>query len=685
MSRIEKQLERFQRQFITPSDDPVHVRQLTEKYNSRKEPFDSDIPKVRIERYIERLLPYELAFATWRKKLNDRCLPDLPNVDCLVMLLGYSWEPLLQSIVVYRPKAVVLVVTRAIHGDHDHEARCDRSDSVFKDVVGRKLVGAEYPPCVRSVTGSDVLLEKPPEFIELDGNPTVEERPLDVFSWIRHRLQDQRDDFRDLLSERCNIERDRPLGVLMDITGAKKSMVAGAYVYAAFSDTDVSYVDFDYYDPDVGLPHGYSCRITQLRNPIDVFRVRQWRQAVTHYEHYQFDAARSIFDELGRITIEQTDGRHESKASDFLFRNEEHDFSEAFTNLDIALEMYHLWENGDYHGAKAKHDMLATRVTSIPMPPLAVEKLHNHWPDDETKNDHDKLKEHTSRWSAGPESLYLNYELLLYYAFDEYEKIRRLIKYHDDFRSAFLRAHGLSETLIKSRILYWWYQDQLKVRGRDAETWYTRSKLMAEPLGKENDLAVHSAIATFLPMLKAGIVLRGGKQGATVLWHFVDDDGKPKQEQLHKYTPAKLKLADGVAPMREFYRDEREFWRTSNGSPFSALRNSAIHFCLSFSESLATKARNLTRENLKDFANERWRTSRTDSSSERTEESLDQPSAMERRDDDGALRASDLTPSAREVSEKITGSTPDWNDLAKVCGLTFLPEPRKKDTQAPPP
>lgn len=57
--------------------------------------------------------------------------------------------------------------------------------------------------------------------------------------------------------------------VIVDITGAKKSMVAGAFLYAAFANVPVSYVDFDddKFNPEHAKPYGYACRIGRLVNP----------------------------------------------------------------------------------------------------------------------------------------------------------------------------------------------------------------------------------------------------------------------------------------------------------------------------------------------------------------------------------------------------------------------------------
>ena len=46
---------------------------------------------------------------------------------------------------------------------------------------------------------------------------------------------------------------DRQAGkrVIVDVTGAKKSMVAGAFLFAAYADMPISYVDFDEYDEEM--------------------------------------------------------------------------------------------------------------------------------------------------------------------------------------------------------------------------------------------------------------------------------------------------------------------------------------------------------------------------------------------------------------------------------------------------
>jgi hypothetical protein len=121
------------------------------------------------------------------------------------------------------------------------------------------------------------LLDQPPEFPGKGGKQgyPVADSPEAVFQTLVDVLHDETD-------------------VVIDVTGGKKSMVSGAYLYAAYAGARISYVDFEEYDPKYRRPYGYSCKIGELANPYQEFALREWERVRNLYERYQFREAREI-------------------------------------------------------------------------------------------------------------------------------------------------------------------------------------------------------------------------------------------------------------------------------------------------------------------------------------------------------------------------------------------------------
>lgn len=73
--------------------------------------------------------------------------------------------------------------------------------------------------------------------------------PLGVPAFDQVARRQVRDDATDLfLTVREIVEEREGSRIVLDITGAKKSMIAGAFLAAGFLDLESSYVDFDQYD-----------------------------------------------------------------------------------------------------------------------------------------------------------------------------------------------------------------------------------------------------------------------------------------------------------------------------------------------------------------------------------------------------------------------------------------------------
>jgi len=225
----------------------------------------------RIEAYIRDVLPLELQCVASDDE-EPRRLPDTSiQGGILVQLVGFSLEPLLQSICAYKPAEVVLILNQ----DYG-----DRSWETF---------GREIERYVSSLP-SDLLhcSVQQHQDIVVTSVPLDKDYPEYVFQRLRQELMPR-------------LRDGKRLG--LDITGGKKSMVSGAFFFGAFAGVDISYVDFDEYDPERRMPLGYTCRIGLLANPYQTFRLRDWERVRELYQRYAFRSASAL---LGPICDGQT-------------------------------------------------------------------------------------------------------------------------------------------------------------------------------------------------------------------------------------------------------------------------------------------------------------------------------------------------------------------------------------------
>lgn len=325
-----------------------NIDERLKNYISEKQPKLGDIS----------LLQAELDYA--------RALGNLSAKTChtLVMLVGFSLEPLLQSVCAYQPQKVVLLLNQRGYGQ-------ESADEFFEHVQ-------------EAINRLEVVK---PEICHF----STPDSPEGVFKTLTENLRNKTD-------------------VVIDITGGKKSMVSGAFMYAAYSNTTISYVDFGTYDIRTRRPYGYSCKIGELKNPYDKFALRQWERVQALYKNYQFREALKIVGEL-KETMKEV-------------------FSDAqkpIEQLIAFLEYYAVWDSGNYQGANE----LAKSLGEFTQP-TAVTALGNNWPN----------RTH----------FYADQNLHVYVC-DELARIERLITMNEDCRSAFLRAGGLNEIVMVARLV----------------------------------------------------------------------------------------------------------------------------------------------------------------------------------------------------------------------------------------
>jgi tetratricopeptide (TPR) repeat protein len=525
----------------------------------------------RVRDYIQKLLPLELECAKSDLDSPPRLPPPEKQGKILVLMTGFSIDPLLQAICAYKPKQVVLLLNveygKKTKGGYGPGEEFGKRIAGFLPDLPCKWVAATPP--VRYI-----VLEK-------DERGRPKDQPGHVFRKLREELI-------PLLQ--------RKEQVILDITGGKKSMVTGAYLFGAFTGVEISYVDFDEYDPEERhRPLGYTCRIGALPNPYEMFKLREWEQARELYRQYSFRAAREL---LSTQLI---------PAMKELFEQRDID---AANTLCTMLEVYEFWDNGDYKRALEAFAEIKGRLVKSELAeilkakpddrpewqlPTAVEILGTTHPNSEwihaggsasvdaeacaLYRQVEKLKISNDDLRT---SLYVDGTRLFTYAKDELEKIKRLIQWNEDFRSALLRAAGLNEVLIKARLIALWLKGWLLIK--QTEEFSTRSEL-DDPIPIDIGLAKVANAKNMLDTLngRGNLTWGSGAQKFNIAGDRID--------YVSKFWTG---LDDSL----------RRLVRRSNKSEKPTLfdlRNDAIHFCLSVPKSLADAGCEIAEANLRDL------------------------------------------------------------------------------------
>ncbi len=505
------------------------LRQITSEYWAKRQPSPDATNAERIAWYITKLLPEELYHAdVVRHALS------YPACHTLVLLVGHSPEPLLQTIGVFQPRRVVLILNQW-YGSQPGRAR------------GEELAG----------------------WIRQWLAPRLPWRPdLEI-----HEVTDRPDTVFQALSEHVLEDRRAGKPVIVDITGAKKSMDAGAFLFAAYADLPISYVDFDDYDETYRRPFGFHCRIGTLTNPYDAFRLREWERVRRMVEGYHFRAAAETLAEIVA---------------------QEH--NPAAKRLLAVVRFYEAWDDGDYGRAGR---LLIELLSELPTftPPAAVELLSGIWPGVSPtlapQAAAEQLLQQHARLRTAPNSIFDSDARLLAYAHDEVARIERLVGASEDNRSALLRAAGLDELLLKARWLRLWRRGWVDIWDGDGR----------QHLGRPADLATAGQRTSIYSALL-------DHQG-TDLMRWTLQRAWPKAQTMGNRTAPFLKIETGRGVNRSVFALRpaaeapilQDYARGTGltGETLTDLRNQAIHMYLGATQAIAQAAVRLVRANLADF------------------------------------------------------------------------------------
>ena len=547
--------------------DVTELRRVTSEYWAKRQPTPDATAAERIAWYIATLLPAELHHAdVVRHALT------YPPCHTLVLLVGHSPEPLLQTISVFQPRRVVLILNQW-YGSQPGQAR-----------------GEELSGWIRQW-----LVPRLPWAPDLEVH-AVADRPDAVFQ---------------ALSEHVLADRQAGKPVIVDITGAKKSMDAGAFLFAAYADLPISYVDFDDYDETYRRPFGFHCRIGTLTNPYDAFRLREWERVRRMVAGYHFRAAAETLAEIVA---------------------QEH--NPAAKRLLEVVRFYEAWDDGDYGRAGRLLDDLRRELPAF-TPPAAVGLLRGIWPSVSPTLAPQaaalQLLQQHARLRTAPNSIFDSDTLLLAYARDELARIERLVDANEDNRSALLRAAGLDELLLKARWLRLWQRGWVDIWDGDGRQYLGRPAALAAA-GRQ--AAVYAALLDH--------------QGTDLMRWALQRTWPDAQQSGNRSVPfLKIETGRGVnraffalrpaaeAPILQDYAHSVDL----TGETLAHLRNQAIHMYLGATPAIAQAAVRLARANLADFE-ARW----------------------------APLSGGRGAPPAAADIQCLS-----WDDLCRLCGLEHLP------------
>ena len=380
---------------------------LTRDYHTAMATSRDPVSMTIREMYVSQLLPLELRIGRMRGAIQEH-----RQIDLLVLPVGFSLEPLLQTILVYKPKEVFLLLSNEYAWP---------GELMKGKKFGKRIVQPLIATLKDMEDGHKTMVRKISAVLEDD-----HDKPKDVFRFLLRELK----------------EDVRKRNIVLDITGSKKSIISGCTLFADYTGSRVTYVDFDKYDMRSRRPLGYMCRIDLLDRRNEHFSIREWTRIRNLFEQFAF---RNAADEL-----EQMIGQMEA-----YFDSAE---VSAMKKLHHTLLLKNAWLNGNYH--KAYQLRKGSDIPLKAKTPSAINTLGPIWPQSGEKDSlalvNQKLKAGLHKLKVGKDGappFYHNSAQVLSYVGDELFKIQQLIDRAVDYRSTFLRAVGLTEFLVKQRLV----------------------------------------------------------------------------------------------------------------------------------------------------------------------------------------------------------------------------------------
>ncbi len=285
--------------------------------------------------------------------------------DTLLLLVGHSPEPLILSVAYHCPRRVVFL--------HPQQGKVvERLARLWR--FSRALAG--------SISSDD---EPAAELKALAAADLDSMDSQAVGSPVRGVPFDDRDPAALFEKLSMEVRRERAHGasrIVLDITGAKKSMVASAVVAAGHEDIDTSYVDFENeFDPTLRRPKPASSRPGPFLNPFRALALRDRGLLMALFDQRRYGAA---FD-LARRLAEQA---RQPDMREILGESRAEERGQGFDRVASVADAYRAWQEGFYADA-------ARLTASQARLPSTVAALAVGWPleDDDAETVKTKIDE----------------------------------------------------------------------------------------------------------------------------------------------------------------------------------------------------------------------------------------------------------------------------------------------------
>ena len=425
------------------------------------------------------LFECEMAYAAKEKRLP--VIEDGKEIT-LVILVGESFEPLLQSVWAHNPARLVPVVNKAYPGNFSGFDQWNEIRVPLQMLLKRGPRHTEWQ--LKAVP--TVQFEAPKD--KKDCFAPVVDEPTAVFEFLQKHLKD------DL---KCPNRR-----VIVDITGAKKTMVAGAFMMAAYSDTEICYVDSKQHGTDKfnGRPYGYACEFRKVENPLKTLALQSWNNIEKLYNKGDYAHAVAILNAAYPKDREKEDEGQEKQ-----------EYLEKIWFFETYLQICAHWDEGDIAAAGKLLSGLSEGLQEHI--PFAVRELKELFPktDDATLNI----------------DLFSQTDKIVIYAQDEIERVKRLIQ-KGASRAAFSRAYALYEALFNFRVTLLFKEHALfvkPVKNLDGEAGFSNNK----DITWHNDALI---ACTNMFSSKAIKLLRGDKRPQSIFWFDPEVDPKTGKSSM---------------------------------------------------------------------------------------------------------------------------------------------------------
>ncbi|HBW37366.1 hypothetical protein [Desulfosporosinus sp. BICA1-9] len=462
--------------------------------------------------YIHELLPYELDYIRQSRETLKI------NVGTLVFIVGYSLEPLILLICLIKPPRVLIVLNEN-YGRETGEDRAPRVKGIIQKAVKEVSVADE----------------------EMDGNSYTVEMKHGILSG------EGPNEVYEFLHSHCKGCKD----LIIDVTGGKKSMVSGAFLYAAYNNTRITYVDFYKYDEQGQRPYGFSCYPDMLKNPIKEYALKDWARVQDLYEKYSFPAALEILQQ-NILKSSRLEGS----------RKFDPDEINKLNNLKSILEMYKFWDMSDFKTARISYKKIANLIGREMVPNLIFDieqwQLGGQSIEEMVlllkKGDTDIIERFGKRLDR---QILSNPKLVALYVQNEINKAQILISDYSDYRSSFLKTSAVSEFLIKSRVYR--YEKHLQPR-----------ELIDSFLG-------YGGLSLFITLLDHGVA-------ANIQYNYTFD--------VLFFDILRNRMGDEFVSYQRMLQDAKNL---------SLFRNKTVHGVLPIPKEMATESLRIAKNNLQNY------------------------------------------------------------------------------------